>query len=65
MLGKRRLDPRCEIAAVRLVVSMLELAPAAFGEVPAWRILVMRAGRKRSIVEQHVARNAERNMAAG
>ena len=38
---------------------MLELAAAAFGEVAAWRLLVMRAGCERAVVEQGVARHAE------
>ncbi len=41
VLGERRLDARDEIGAVGLVVGMLELAAAAFGEVTAWRRLVV------------------------
>ena len=43
---------------------MLELASAALGEMTAGRVLVVRAGRKRPVVEQGVARNAEGDMAA-
>ena len=43
---------------------MLELAPAAFRKVPAWRMLVMRAGQQRSVVLQHVAGDGERHVAA-
>jgi hypothetical protein len=38
---------------------MLQLAPAAFGEVTAWRHLVVRARRQRAVVEQHVAGHRE------
>ena len=58
MLGQRRLNPAYEIAAIGLVVGMLELAAAAFREMAARRILVMRAGSERAIVEQGVTRNA-------
>ena len=51
LLGERGFDPRHEIAAIGLIVGMLELAAAAFGEMPAWRFLVMRAGRQRAVVE--------------
>ena len=64
VLGERGFDSRDEIATICLVVGLLELAPAAFGKVAAWRHLVMRARRERSIVEQRIARNAERHMAA-
>src|ERR1043166_3655716 len=38
---------------------MLELAPAAFREMAARRILMVRTRRERSIIEQRVSRNAE------
>ena len=59
-----RLDPRDEIAAIGLVVGMLQLAAAAFGKVAARRLLVVRPGRQRAIVEQHVAGHAEGDVAA-
>ena len=64
MLRERGFDPRHEIAAVRLVIGMLELAAAALGEMPARRLLVVRAGCERSVVEQSIARDSERDMAA-
>jgi hypothetical protein len=59
VLSQRRLDPRHEIAAIHLVVGMLELAPTALGEMAARRFLVVPARSKRAIVEQCVARNSE------
>ena len=59
VLRQRCLDPRHEIAAIHLVVGMLELAPAALGEVSARRFLVMRPRRERAIIEQRIARNPE------
>ena len=56
VLGQRAVDPRDQIAAIGLVVGMLELAAAAFGKVTAWRHLVVRPGRERAVVEQRVAR---------
>jgi hypothetical protein len=41
---------------------MLQLAPAAFREMPTGRLLVMWTRRQRSIVEQSVARYAEGNV---
>lgn len=58
------LDARDEIAAVRLIVGMLELAAPALGKVAARRLLVMRPGRKRPVIEQGVARNAEPHVPA-
>jgi hypothetical protein len=58
MLRQRRLNSANEIAAIGHVVGMLELAAAAFREMTARRILVMRAGSERSIIEQGIARNA-------
>src|SRR5437868_9400890 len=43
---------------------MLQLAPAAFGKVTAWRQLMMRAGRERAIVEQCISGHAPRHMAS-
>src|SRR5438067_7652279 len=43
---------------------MLQLAPAAFREVTAWRHLMMRSGRQRAIVEQGVSGHAPRHMTA-
>lgn len=65
VLGKSKLDPRREVADVRLVVGMLELATAAFGKVTARRRLVVRAERQCSVIEHGVARNGERHMASG
>ena len=64
VLGQRGLDPRDQIAAIGLVVGVLELAAAAFGEMTARRLLVMRAGRERAVVEQGIARHAEGDVAA-
>jgi hypothetical protein len=41
---------------------VLELATAAFGEMAARRVLMMRPGRKRAIVEQCIAGNSERHV---
>lgn len=65
MLCQRAPDPRNEIAAIGLVVGLLELAPAAFGEVATRRVLVVRAGRERAVVEQGITRHAERDVASG
>ena len=64
MLGERGLDTRNEIAAIGLIVGMLELAAAAFREMAAWRLLVMRAECERAVVEHRVSRHSERNMPA-
>ena len=64
MLRERRLHPRHEVAAIGLVIGVLELASAAFREVTARRLLVMRSRRQRAVVEQSIARDAERHMAA-
>ena len=37
MLRECRLDPRNQILPIGLVIDVLELAPAAFREVTAWR----------------------------
>src|SRR5690348_8425900 len=62
VLGERGLDPRHEIAAIGLVVGMLELAPAAFGKVAAGRVLVVRPRSERAVVEQRVAGDSEGHM---
>ena len=64
MLGERSLDPRNEIAAKGLVIDMLQLAPAAFREMTAGRFLVMESRGQRSVVEQDIAGNSERYVAA-
>ena len=64
MLGQRAGDPGNAIIGIGRVGQMLELAAAAFREVAAWRALVARAGLDRAVVEQHVARHRERDMAA-
>jgi hypothetical protein len=64
VLRERCLDPAHEIAPVRLIVDVLELAPAALGKMPARWVLVMRARRESAIVQQSVTRHAERDMAA-
>jgi hypothetical protein len=64
MLRQRGFDPRDEIEAVGLVVGMLELTSPAFGKMPARRLLVVRAGGERSVVEKSIARNPERHVAA-
>jgi len=62
VLRKRRLDPRDEVSTIGLVVGVLELASAAFREMTARRILMVRARRERSIVEQSITRHSERHM---
>ena len=64
VLGQRRFDSRREIAAIGIVVGMLELTAAAFRKVPAWRILVMRPVSQRTVVEHGITRDAEGNVAA-
>lgn len=64
VLRERGLDPAHEIAAICLVVSMLELAAAALREMAARRLLMMRSGRERSIVEQRIAGDSERHVAS-
>jgi hypothetical protein len=64
MLRQRRLDARHEIAAIDLVIGMLQLAATALREVPARRLLMVRPRRQRAIVEQSVAWDAERDVAA-
>jgi hypothetical protein len=64
VLGKRRLDARDEITAIGCIVGMLQLAAAALRKMAARRLLVMRPGRQRTVVEQSIAGNPERNVAA-
>src|SRR6187551_420897 len=64
VLGKRRLDPRHQIVPIGRVVGMLELAAAAFGEVLARRLLMVRPECERSIVENRVTRHCEREVPA-
>jgi hypothetical protein len=56
-------DARLEIAAICLVVRVLELASATFGEVAARRLLVVRPRRERSVVEQRIAGDSECDVA--
>ena len=56
VLGQRRFDSRREIAAIGIVVGMLELTAAAFRKVPAWRILVMRPVSQGTVVEGGITR---------
>jgi hypothetical protein len=62
VLRQRRLDARDEIAAVRVVVGVLELAPTALRKMPARRLLMMRPRRERSVVQKSVVRYAERDV---
>jgi hypothetical protein len=63
VLRQGGLDARCQIAAIRLIVGVLELAPAAFWEMSARRLLVMRSEGERAIVEHGVAGHSERDVA--
>jgi hypothetical protein len=63
MLRQCGLGARDEIAAIGVVVGMLELAPSALRKVTAWRHLMVRTRSQRPIVEQDVARNSKRDMA--
>src|SRR6185437_13617801 len=62
VLCERGLDSRDEIAAVRFVVSMLELTATAFREMAAQRKLVMRSKCQCAIIEHRVAWNSERHV---
>src|SRR5437868_12469350 len=62
VLSERRFDSRLEIVAIRLVVGMLQLASAAFGEMAAWRLLVARTKGQRPVVEQRIPGHSERHM---
>jgi hypothetical protein len=63
VLRERGFDSRAEIAAVRVIVDMLQLAPAAVREVTAWRLLMVRTRGKRSIAEQRIPSHSERHVA--
>src|SRR5438270_7591701 len=63
MLLQRRLDPGGQVAAIRLIVGVLELASAAFGKMPARRLLMMWSKGECAIVENGVARHAEGHVA--
>ena len=65
VLRKRRLHARYQIAAIRLVVGMLELASAAFGEMAAGRLLMVRTRRERSVIEPRIAGHSERHVPPG
>ena len=63
--GPARRRPRdAQIAAIGLVIDMLELAPAAFRENGGMAATGGAARVERAIVEQHVAGNAKRHMSA-
>src|SRR5437764_7489747 len=62
VLRQRRFDPRNKITAIHFIVDVLQLAPAAFRKVTAWRHLMMRSGCQRAIVEQGVSRHAPLHM---
>ena len=65
VLRQRRLDPRLQLAAIRLVVGVLELTPATLREMPAGRLLMMRTERQCAIVQKSITRNGERHMLPG
>src|SRR5258708_37757669 len=62
VVRQRGSAPRNQIAAIRFIVGVLQLAPAAFREVTAWRHLMMRSGCQRAIVAQGVSRHTPRHM---
>ena len=64
VLGECARDSRHQIIAIGGVIDMLELAPAALGEMAARRHLVMWPGHDRPVVEQRIARRRERGVAA-
>lgn len=64
MLVERSPHSGDEIAAIGVVIDMLELTSAALRKVTAGRRLVMRPDGERAVVEQRVARDPERNMLA-
>src|SRR6185503_14061483 len=64
VLRKGRLHARDEIAAIRLVVGVLELATAALREVAARRLLVMRTEGERAVIENGISGHAERHVTA-
>src|SRR5215467_5295450 len=64
ILGKRRFDAGYQIPAVCLVIRVLELASAAFRKMATGRLLVMRTGGQRAIIEQRISRNPKCNVPA-
>src|SRR5206468_8167803 len=64
VLVERGFDAQHEIIRICLVVGVLELTPAAFRKVTAWRHLMVRAEGKRPIVKYCVTGNAERHVTA-
>src|SRR5690348_17861155 len=50
VLGERSFDARNKISAIGFVVRVLQLAAAAFREMTAGRLLMMRPRSKRSVV---------------
>ncbi len=62
MLRERGFDARYEVARVRLIVGMLELAPTAFGKVTARRLLVVRSGSERTIIKERITGDPERHV---
>ena len=63
-LKQRISHARTQILPVCLVVGVLELAPATFGKMSAWRILVMRTWRQCAVLKQDIAWHAKHDMAA-
>jgi hypothetical protein len=64
MLGQRRSHSRHQIRPVRFVIDVLKLAAATLRKVTARRLLVMRTSDECPVLQQLIARNAERHMAA-
>ena len=64
VLGKRRLDSRDKVAAIRLVVGMLQLAPATFRKVAARGLLVVRSERERPVVQHGIAGDCKGDVTA-
>lgn len=64
MLGERETHPVFTKSGIRFVVGMLQLAPAALGEMAARRLLAMGAGSDGAILGDRIARHREGDMAA-
>jgi hypothetical protein len=64
MLGQRRSHSRYQIRPVRFVIEVLKLAAATLRKVTARRLLVMRTFDECPVLQQLIARNPERDMAA-
>jgi hypothetical protein len=62
VLGKRRLNAGNQIAAIDFIVGVLELTSAAFREVAARRLLVVRPKGERAVIEDGIAGYAEGHM---